>query len=137
MDAGGLLTIVGGGFEVAGLALVAVEIRRDRDLAAEYLAALEVAPPFIGPRSPSPQEMTMRDVDRAMMRPEDHLRNVQAESETKFQQVGTQTARAVAQQRSQFHAFIRDLLQGGLGQRVTGAVLIGVGIVTSTAGNVV
>jgi hypothetical protein len=124
------LAISGGLFELAGLALVAIEIRGDRELAEKYLNAHPIP---TGPLSPFRR---LRDPRL------DQLRSGDPRYRTEQQERDLETATGAAErtardQQEAFLNFVRELLQGGLGRRKLGALLLAVGIVLSVGGSIV
>lgn len=132
------LTVLGGILELGGLALVVLEIRSDRRLADRYLEKLTDAPPagFYGPAVRP--EVRLMDEHRLTHGPvEQQVRLLRETHSKELRRVTDAASRATYEERARFQAFVRDLLQGGLGQRKIGAGLIAAGIVASMAGNVV
>jgi hypothetical protein len=125
-------------FELAGLGLVAFEIRSDRELAVRYLTQIQDAPP-VGIQAPMVRPQ-MQMVNDAMLRQgttQQQLDNLRTANASELKRIGEAASRAAYEERTRFASFVQELLQGGLGQRKTGAVLVAVGIVLGAAANIV
>jgi hypothetical protein len=89
-------------------------------------------------RSPvRPDVQMMQNFQMTQGSAEDQVRLLRENQAADLRRVTDASARNIVEDRARFQAFVRDLLQGGLGQRAFGAALIACGIVVSVAANVV
>jgi hypothetical protein len=132
-----VLAALGGLFELGGLALVVLEIGHDRKLAERYLDEIETEPspgltkPYVRPEMRIVNEMQM-----ARGSTEEQLKRARQQLEQDLTRTNDVATRAIYRERQRFQNLVRDLLQGGLGQRKIGAALLAVGILLSVSSNV-
>jgi hypothetical protein len=133
-----LLAAASGVLELAGLGLVAYEIRSDRDLAVRYLTRIQEAPP-VGIQGPMvrPEVRMMDDMLLRQGTAEQQVAKLRDAHSGELRRITEATSRAAYEERARFANFVQELLQGGLGQRKIGAVLVAVGIVLGAAANIV
>ena len=131
------MTVGGGLLELLGIALVALDIRSDRQKAEQYLAAAETAIP-LGFRPPPmrPELEMMRRHEQTHGPAEQRLEAVRSELARNVERTTQAAERAAYAQRKAFLDLVRDLLQGGLGRRKLGAWLFAGGVVLNVSGNV-
>jgi hypothetical protein len=124
--------------ELGGLALVAFEIRSDRDLAVRYLAQIQDAPP-VGIQGPivRPEVRMMDDMMLRQGTTAEQLTKLRDANSRELRRITDAASRAAYEERTRFANFVQELLQGGLGQRKLGAALVAVGIALGCAANIV
>lgn len=132
-----VLAAAGGFFELTGLGLVVVQIRSDRELASRYIERIEQAGP-VGIHAPAmrPDMQFMHDYELSRGSPAEQVAKLRAQYGQDMRRVTDAASRAVYEERHRFASFANDLLQGGLGQRKLGAVLLALGILCGTAANI-
>lgn len=133
-----LLSVVGGTLELGGVGFVVREIKGDRDLARRYLQQIEEAPPprFHAPYVRPEVEM-MRNHPGAQGTPEQQITRLRGQQAADVRRVSEAATNAVSEERRRFASFVGDLLQGGLGERRLGAILVALGIVVNMAAGIV
>ena len=126
------LTVLGGALELYGLLLVAKDIQRERDIAADYLKEAEQTPSFPALSFHGPPKDP-----RLLGSPE------QPASQREIQRVASASQRAAGaakglleRQRAAFVGFVSTLLQGGVERRRRGVWVFVGGVILNVTGNV-